>query len=87
MVSLPSTLNIKASSFGFGQKNGIRIIAGKDSPPPIYRIRSDFKLDKDKGTSFGLPHSVYKKVHIPGHATNLEDNPGPGSYDQATFMC
>ena len=86
MVTLPSTLKASPSSFGFGSKNGLRVYHGKDSPPPIYRVKSDFGIDKNKGKSFGLSHTVYKKVHIPGHATALEDIPGPGSYDQGTFM-
>lgn len=59
---------------------------GKDSPPPIYRVKSEFGFDKNKGKSFGMSHGVYKKVHIKGHATALEDIPGPGSYDQETSI-
>jgi len=81
MVNLPSTLHSKSSSFGFGEKQGLKCFTGKDSPPPTtYRLKSDFELKK-YGFSFGIPYSYYKKVHVEGLNTNAEDIPGPGTYD------
>lgn len=66
MVNLPSTLHSKSSSFGFGDKQGLKCIVGRDSPPPTtYRLKSNFDL-KQHGFSFGIPYSAYAKVHIEG---------------------
>lgn len=62
---------------------------GRDSPPPAtYRLKTDIEMRKMKNTgySFGLPYSVYKKVHMEGVATGAEDIPGPGNYDQKTTI-
>ena len=67
MQLLPHTLNsTKTTSFGFGNKNGVILRSGMDSPPPnAYKIRGEFeKLRPDKGKSFGLPHSAYAKVYV-----------------------
>ncbi len=83
---LPSTLEpSKFTSFGFGNKNGLMIHEGKDSPPAnTYKIRSQFDaLRLTKGKSFGLPHSAYAKVYIESnkYSTSVVDVPGPGAYD------
>ena len=86
-VNLPTTIKAKFSTFGFGNKEGLKVIMGRDSPPPTsYRLKSDFEKPKNTGYSFGLPYSVYKKVHIEGIATGAEDIPGPGSYEQKTLV-
>lgn len=60
---------------------------GRDSPPPTtYRLKSDFEKPKSTGYSFGLPYSVYKKVHIDGIATAADEIPGPGNYDAKTTL-
>ena len=63
------------------------MIHGRDSPPAsAYKIKSTFEKDIGSGKSFGLPHSAYNKVHIPGHNCNIAELPGPGAYDQKTTL-
>ena len=87
-VNLPTTLHAKTTSFGLGQKQGLRMYTGRDSPPPTSYQKLNQQFDKNRGTgySFGLPYSAYKKVHYEGINTGAEDVPGPGNYDQKTFM-
>ena len=55
------------------------MIFGRDSPSSsAYKIKSTFEKDVGTGYSFGLPHSAYSKVHIPGHNCNIAEIPGPG---------
>ncbi|CAI2373834.1 unnamed protein product [Moneuplotes crassus] len=87
MLALPNTLNTKTSTFGFGEKKPLQIIFGKDSPPPsLYRSRSQFDYTPGAGKSMGIPYSAYKKVHMPGLNTRLDEIPGPGSYEQKTSL-
>lgn len=86
MQCLPSTLDpTKSVGFGFGEKNGLKILSGRDSPPPNnYKIRGTFeRLRPNQGRSFGLPHSAYAKVYLPGnkYGTSMIEAPGPGAYD------
>ena len=86
MLSLPSTLDpTKSSGIGYGSKNGLRMIYGGESPPPnSYKIKGQFeKLRPNQGKSFGLPHSVYQKVYLPGNKTTTTtlEAPGPGNYE------
>jgi hypothetical protein len=81
MLMLPTTLKSKYSTFGYGEKQGLKCIMGKESPPPTtYTMKSNFD-EKLNGYSFGIPYSYYKKVHIEGLNTQAEDIPGPGTYD------
>lgn len=45
MQNLPSTLDpTKSVGFGFGDKNGLNIMVGRDSPPPnSYKIKGTFE--------------------------------------------
>jgi hypothetical protein len=69
MLQLPTTLEEKATNFGYGEKNGVMIYAGRESPSPnAYKIRGNFEnLRLNTGKSFGMPHSVYSKVYIPNN--------------------
>lgn len=87
MLLLPSTLNVKTSTFGFGDRNGLKQIYGKDSPPPtLYRSRSQFDYKPGAGRSIGQSYAVYQKVHMPGLNTRNEEIPGPGAYEQKTML-
>lgn len=87
MLVLPTTLTAKSSTFGFGNKAPLQMVFGKDSPPPtLYRTRSQFEFTPGAGKSFGAPHSVYKKVHMPGVNTRNDEIPGPGSYDSKSTL-
>ena len=83
----PSTLNKKATSFGFGYKgealDNTTKRAAQLPGPNKYTLRSTFQNDK-AGRSFGLPFSVYAKTYIP-EQTYLSPElarelPGPGAY-------
>ena len=83
---LPSTLQAdRYRSFGFGDKNGLVLRVGQDSPPAnTYKVRGQFdQLRPNQGKSFGLPHSAYAKVYIEGNkqSTSVNEAPGPGAYD------
>lgn len=41
MLNLPTTLDpAKSPTFGFGEKRGLMITSGRDSPPPnTYKVR------------------------------------------------
>ena len=87
MLCLPTTLeSAKSSTFGFGNKNGLQILSGRDSPPPnSYKVRGQFeKLKPNQGRSFGMPYAVYQKVYLPSnkYGTSMIEAPGPGTYDQ-----
>lgn len=87
MLLLPTTMNAKTSTFGFGNKKPLQMIFGKDSPAPsMYRSRSQFEFDPHKGKSIGESYACYKKVHMPGLNTRAEEVPGPGAYDQKTML-
>jgi hypothetical protein len=87
MLLLPSTLNSKTSTFGFGKKEAVKMLFGKDSPPPtLYRTRSQFDYVPGAGKTIGQPYSVYAKVHMPGLNTKSAEIPGPGTYDQKTTL-
>ena len=71
---LPSTLNARTTSFGFGNRWTPINLTGKDSPPPnTYEIQSGFDTTHKSGFSFGsrLGHRVRK------------ESPGPGTYEVA----
>lgn len=81
MLLLPTTLGTKTSTFGFGNRDPLKMIYGKDSPPPnLYRCRSQFDYTPGAGKSFGQSYAVYKKVHMPGLNTRSDEVPGPGGY-------
>ncbi|CAI2373741.1 unnamed protein product [Moneuplotes crassus] len=87
MLALPNTLNAKTSTFGYGKKQPLQIIFGKDSPPPsLYRSRSQFDYKPGTGKSIGISYSAYQKVHMPGLNTRLDEIPGPGSYECKTTL-
>lgn len=87
MLLLPSTLNAKTSTFGFGNKQPLQMLYGKDSPPPtLYRSRSQFDYMPGAGKSIGQSYAVYKKVHMPGLNTRLDEVPGPGAYESKTTI-
>lgn len=82
MLLLPSTLGGKIPTFGYGNKKPLQIIFGKDSPAPnLYRSRSQFDFADDAGKSIGISYNYYKKVHMPGLNTRLDEVPGPGAYE------
>ena len=85
MLALPSTTSAKASGFGFGEKYGVQILLGKESPSPnSYRIRGNFdKIRTNTGKTFGLSHQAYAKVYIPNSKLNSNSLqiPGPGTYE------
>jgi hypothetical protein len=85
MLTLPTTLDTKASGFGYGDKNGLMMLTGRDSPSPnCYRLRGNFeKLRFNNGKSFGMPHSVYSKVYNPNNKITslMVECPGPGAYE------
>jgi hypothetical protein len=88
---LPSTFDpTHTTGFGFGQKNGVVIREGKDSPPPnTYKIRGQFeKLRPNQGKSFGISHQYYAKVYLPDnkYSTTVVEAPGPGAYEQRTSI-
>ena len=58
MLTLPTTIDTKASGFGFGDKTGFKILLGQDSPSPnSYRIRGTFdRLRVNNGKTFGISH-------------------------------
>lgn len=69
---LPSTLNPRSTSFGYGQRWTPVNITGKDSPPPgSYKISTIFEINRKNGFSFGtrLSHRIRKEA------------PGPGTYE------
>mmetsp|Transcript_24055 Transcript_24055/g.18352 ORF Transcript_24055/g.18352 Transcript_24055/m.18352 type:complete len:149 (+) Transcript_24055:304-750(+) len=87
MQLLPSTFDPnRYTCFGFGDKNGLILREGVDSPPPnSYKIRGQFDpVRLHKGRSFGLPHSAYSKVYLESnkYSTSVQEVPGPGAYDQ-----
>jgi hypothetical protein len=87
MLVLPSTLNAKTSTFGFGKREPLKMIFGKDSPPPtLYRSRSQFDYRPGAGKSIGQSYAVYKKVHMPGLNTRSDEVPGPGNYELKTTL-
>jgi hypothetical protein len=87
MLLLPSTLGNKTSTFGYGEKKPLQMIFGKDSPAPsMYRTRSQFELNPNKGKSIGESYACYKKVHMPGLNTRQDEIPGPGNYDSKTTL-
>ena len=87
MLCMPSTLNTKTSTFGYGSKQPLKIVFGKDSPPPtLYRSRSQFDYKFGDGKSIGISYKYYNKVHMPGLNTRSEEVPGPGSYDSKTTL-
>lgn len=87
MLLLPSTLNAKTSTFGYGNKEPLKMIFGKDSPPPtLYRSRSQFDYTPGAGKTIGQSYAVYKKVHMPGLNTRSNEIPGPGTYEQKTTL-
>ena len=48
MVELPSTLEKRSTSFGFGKRYELVNTRGKDSPSPnVYKIRSCFESEKN----------------------------------------
>ena len=85
MLLLPSTIDTKAAGFGFGDKLGVLMRDGRDSPPPnSYKIKGQFdKLRPNQGRSFGIPHSAYAKVYNPNNKVTsvIQDAPGPGAYE------
>ena len=87
MLLLPSTLNAKTSTFGFGERKPLKMIFGKDSPSPtLYRSQSAFDYKPGAGKSIGMSYSVYQKVHIPGLNTRTSEIPGPGTYSTKTTL-
>lgn len=41
---LPSTLESKAVGLGYGEKKGVMIVSGRESPPPnTYKIKGQFE--------------------------------------------
>eukprot|EP00343_Euplotes_focardii_P012521 CAMPEP_0205831196 /NCGR_PEP_ID=MMETSP0206-20130828/43374_1 /ASSEMBLY_ACC=CAM_ASM_000279 /TAXON_ID=36767 /ORGANISM="Euplotes focardii, Strain TN1" /LENGTH=247 /DNA_ID=CAMNT_0053135609 /DNA_START=261 /DNA_END=1004 /DNA_ORIENTATION=- len=87
MLCLPTTLNTKTSTFGFGERKPLQMIFGKDSPPPtLYRSRSQFDYKPGQGKSMGMSYKVYRKVHMPGLNTRTDEIPGPGSYDSKSTL-
>jgi len=88
ILEIPSSLNSKTTSFGFGNKivmSEVNSKFAKDNPAPDrYNLKSDFE-SKHKGRTFGLPHSVYAKTYMPGsnvvHPEVAKNIPGPGSYN------
>lgn len=88
---LPSTLDgTKTTGFGFGNKNGLMVREGRDSPPPnTYKIRGQFeKLRPNQGKSFGISYSYYQKVYLPDNrfSSTMQEAPGPGAYDSRTSI-
>lgn len=88
---LPSTFDpAKTTSFGYGDKSGVKILAGRESPPPnSYKIKGQFeKLRPNQGKTFGLPYSAYAKVYLPGNrfGTSMIEAPGPGAYEARTLL-
>jgi hypothetical protein len=87
VLEIPSTLKSKSTSFGYGHKivmSDVNSKHSKDVPgPDRYSLKSDFD-PKHKGRTFGLPHSVYAKVYVPGNNVvnpeTAKEIPGPGSY-------
>ena len=70
MQILPTTFDSKRySSLGYGEKNGVILRSGRDSPPPnTYKIRGQFeKLKTNYGWSFGMSHTTWAKVYIPNN--------------------
>lgn len=86
-IDLPSTLNKRSTTLGFGHKivmSEVNSKFAKDYPSPDrYNLTYNY-IDKAKGKTFGMPHSCYAKVHLEG--SNLvtpeiaKDYPGPGQY-------
>ena len=73
-------------------KSTLIIIILASPEPGAYKLISDFDIGNQKKTmltkpglySFGIPHSYYKKVYIPGqkHSSEHPDAiPGPGQYN------
>ncbi len=85
---LPSLLDQKSTSFGFGSKSQVLEIQTKRSAefpsPNSYRIKSEFGTNKTKGKSFGLSFSAYAKTYVPNCTwvppEIAKDYPGPGQY-------
>ncbi len=90
MQVLPPTFNTRKCSFGYGEKKGLIINSGKDSPPAnTYKIRGMYdKLKPNQGFSFGMPHSVYAKTYVPSNkfSTTMKESPGPGAYNSKSSM-
>lgn len=86
-LELPTTLDKKATSFGYGIKGDAFAQSSKRAitfpGPDRYLLKSDFQ-NKQSGKSFGLPYSAYAKTYVPGNNTLppeiAKDLPGPGAY-------
>ena len=74
---LPSTLNPRTTSFGYGQRWTPSNPKGKDSPPPgTYRISTIFERNRKNGYSFGMRLAQRQR----------REAPGPGTYEVAIPM-
>lgn len=69
----PSTLSMRSTSIGFGNRQEIKNVKGQDSPPPgSYDLPSTFS--KSKGPKM-VKHTVLPLIK------NRNGSPGPGAYD------
>ena len=88
-TSLPPSLSIRHTNFGFGDRGFMKNLVGANSPPPTqYRVVSEFeKKEPLKGKTFGVARQCYQNVFVPGIDTmapvNAAQVPGPGQYAHA----
>lgn len=86
-LKMPSTLNPRSTTFGYGSKGGLIDDATRRTitfpAPNKYMIKSDFQ-NKKAGRTFGLSYSAYAKIYVPGCTWMppeiAKDYPGPGTY-------
>jgi len=87
-LSLPTIVNSRYTTFGFGERSMAKRLAPVDSPAPgQYSVRSIFDVPKPyeiKGKSFGISRNYYENVYIP-HQDNIAPRissqiPAPNRY-------
>ena len=80
LLDLPSTLEKRSTTFGFGKRYELVNVTGKDAPPSHkYNIPSCFETEKRGPTmAGGLKESSGK---------NRPTTPGPGTYELGTTIC
>ena len=87
VIQLPSTLNQRSTSFGYGNKVMMSELikkTGWEVPSPNHYTPKVWTENSNSGKTFGLSFTAYRKVYNP-HADIVvpeiaKDIPGPGAY-------
>jgi hypothetical protein len=90
-LELPSSLRSKSCTFGKGTRRPISVITLRNAKltpsPDRYNLDDYFEETRqpEKGKTFGLPWSTYKKVYIKhrkdAYAEHFTENNPPAIYD------